>query len=204
MPSSVKHQQKDYVMCIMHCIGIFFCLCIGFCCALGAEEGSTSTSKSSQSRFVTMVTNQGDIVVELLPHVAPKACQNFLGHIQNNYYDGVIFHRIIPNFMIQGGDPKGNGTGGESIWGLPFDDEFDVNVTFDEPGVIAMANSGPNTNGSQFFITTVPTEWLHMKHTIFGNVIKGFDVVQKIEGKGTRSGQPVAEQKILTMNVGQE
>jgi peptidylprolyl isomerase len=100
---------------------------------------------------------------------------------EKGYYDGVVFHRVIENFMIQGGDPTGTGTGGESFWGKSFEDEFDSKVTFDRPGILAMANRGPNTNGSQFFITTAPTPWLNQKHTIFGEVVKGYDVVEKIE-----------------------
>ena len=101
--------------------------------------------------------------------------------VQKGYYDGVSFHRVIKGFMIQGGDPSGTGRGGQSIFGKSFNDEFKPNVTFDKAGLLAMANAGPNTNGSQFFITTVPTPHLNGRHTIFGEVIEGMNVVRKIE-----------------------
>ena len=149
-------------------------------------------------KIVVLETNQGTIEVKLMPDVAPKACENFLGLVEKGYYDGIIFHRIIKSFMIQGGDPTGTGTGGSSIWGKPFEDEVTESVKFDKPGLFAMANAGPNTNGSQFFITTVPTPWLNMRHTIFGEVISGYDVVQKIEGTATGArDKPIEDQKIL-------
>lgn len=131
--------------------------------------------------IVVLETNQGTIELQLLPEVAPKAAENFLKLAEQGYYNGVIFHRVIENFMIQGGDPTGTGRGGASFWGREFEDEVDPKVTFDRPGILAMANRGPHTNGSQFFITTAPTPWLNRKHTIFGEVVKGYDVVQKIE-----------------------
>ena len=127
-----------------------------------------------------METNRGVILVELLPESAPLAVENFELLAGRHYYDGTIFHRVIPQFMIQGGDPLGTGIGGESAWGHPFADEFDPEVLFDLPGRLAMANSGPNTNGSQFFITLVPTPWLNGKHTIFGTILAGRDVVNDI------------------------
>lgn len=143
-------------------------------------------------------TNQGIIKIELMPEVAPKACENFTKLIEKGYYDGIIFHRVIKGFMIQGGDPTGTGMGGESMWGSPFEDEVSSNVQFDSPGILAMANAGPNTNGSQFFITTAPTPWLNIRHTIFGKVVSGYDVVEKIENIPTgASDKPVTEQKII-------
>lgn len=130
-------------------------------------------------------TNRGVIVVELLPESAPLAVENFELLAGRHYYDGTIFHRVIPDFMIQGGDPLGNGTGGESAWGHPFATESDPEVTFDRPWRLGMANSGPNTNGSQFFITVIPTPWLNGKHTIFGNIIAGRDVVTAIATTAT-------------------
>jgi len=118
---------------------------------------------------VVLETTQGDIELVLYPDVAPLAVENFLTHIKDGYYNGIAFHRIIHNFMIQGGDPTESGRGGESIWGKPFKDEFKTE-TFDKPGVLAMANAGPGTNGSQFFITTAKTAWLNGHHTIFGRV----------------------------------
>lgn len=148
--------------------------------------------------IVVLETTQGTIEIRLMPDIAPKACENFKKLVQKGYYNGIIFHRVIKNFMIQGGDPLGIGSGGESIWGRPFEDEFNPAVKFDKPGILAMANAGPNTNGSQFFITTVSTPWLNMKHTIFGEVISGFDVVKKIENVETGlADKPVVDQKII-------
>ena len=122
-------------------------------------------------------TNHGTILVNLLLEDAPITVNNFVSLSQKGFYDGVIFHRVIENFMIQGGDPTGTGTGGP---GYVFEDEITKEQTFNSSGVLAMANAGPNTNGSQFFITTVPTPHLNGKHTILGIVVKGYDVVEKI------------------------
>ncbi len=150
------------------------------------------------NKIVVLETSLGIIEVKLMPDVAPKACENFTRLIEKGYYNGLIFHRVIKNFMIQGGDPTGTGAGGESIWGVPFEDEVSPDVKFDTPGLLAMANAGPNTNGSQFFITTAKTPWLNMHHTIFGEVISGYEVVQKIENaKVDASDRPVSEQKII-------
>ena len=156
----------------------------------------------NENTFATIKTNRGDIKLRLFASAAPKTCENFVGLAKKGYYDGVIFHRVIKDFMIQGGDPTGTGCGGESIWGKPFEDECSPEIAFDKPGLLAMANAGPGTNGSQFFITTVPTPWLHMHHTIFGEVVEGYDVVQKIES--CRTGfmdKPVEEQKILSVEI---
>ncbi|MFW5882790.1 MAG: peptidylprolyl isomerase [Verrucomicrobiota bacterium] len=151
---------------------------------------------------VTLKTNQGDIKLELKPEYAPKACENFTKLAEKGYYDGVIFHRVIPQFMIQGGDPQGTGRGGESIWGKPFEDETKNELRFDKPGILAMANAGPNTNGSQFFITTAPTPWLNGNHTIFGEVVEGYDVVEGIEGCDTDPmDRPIKPQKIESVEV---
>ncbi len=147
---------------------------------------------------VVLETNQGVIEVKLFTDIAPKTCENFIGLVKKGYYDGIIFHRVIKNFMIQGGDPTGTGRGGESIWGGPFEDEVTSKASFDKPGLLAMANAGPNTNGSQFFITTAATPWLNMKHTIFGEVVSGYDAVTKIENTAKDSSdKPLAEQKII-------
>ncbi|MBF0489918.1 MAG: peptidylprolyl isomerase [Candidatus Omnitrophica bacterium] len=130
---------------------------------------------------VVLETNQGSVEIKLYPDLAPKTVENFLGLVKKGYYNGLIFHRVIKNFMIQGGDPTGTGMGGESFWGGKFDDEFSDKIRFDRKGLLAMANAGPGTNGSQFFITTVPTPWLNDHHTIFGEVVSGYDVIQKIE-----------------------
>jgi len=133
--------------------------------------------------IVTLKTNVGDIKLEIFSNDKKlrETTKNFVALAQKKYYNGTKFHRVIKDFMIQGGDPTGTGMGGKSIYGKPFRDEIDPKLKFDKPGVLAMANSGPNTNGSQFFITTVPTPWLNGKHSIFGKVIGGMDVVKKIE-----------------------
>jgi len=152
----------------------------------------------SEEQRVVLETNQGEIVLKLFPDVAPKACENFAGLVEKGYYDGIIFHRVISEFMIQGGDPTGSGMGGESIWGEEFEDECAADVLFDRAGLLAMANAGPNSNGSQFFITTVETSWLNGNHTIFGEVEEGYDVVEAIENVEVDfSDRPVEEQKII-------
>lgn len=147
-------------------------------------------------------TNQGAITFKLYPEHAPKACENFATHVENGYYDGIIFHRVIPDFMVQCGDPTGTGRGGKSIWGKPFEDECKPDLTFDKAGLLAMANAGPGTNGSQFFITTAKTPWLNMRHTIFGEVTEGYKVVQAIEAVERDGGdKPLKEQKIIKASV---
>ncbi len=156
---------------------------------------------SEKSQIMRVETNMGSFEVTLFPKVAPKACENFVKLAEKGYYNGTICHRIIPQFMIQGGDPQGTGTGGQSIWGSNFEDECKNDVKFNKPGLLAMANKGPNTNGSQFFITTAKTDWLNMKHTIFGEVTKGYDVVQKIEALGSQSGKPKEKVQILKITL---
>lgn len=161
-------------------------------------------------KIAVMQTNMGDVKIRLFPEAAPKAVENFIGHAENGYYDGLIFHRVINDFMIQGGDPTGTGMGGESIYGHSFEDEFDLSAR-NYRGALSMANAGPNTNGSQFFIVQAKkvddglidqmteladrgfpeevtenykrvggTPWLDFKHTVFGQVFEGMDVVDKI------------------------
>jgi cyclophilin family peptidyl-prolyl cis-trans isomerase len=132
------------------------------------------------NEIAVMKTNMGTITLRLFPKQAPLAVANFKGLAAKGYYDGIIFHRVIDKFMIQGGDPTGTGYSGDSLWGGKFQDEFVPSLQFDKPGILAMANAGPNTNGSQFFITQVPTPHLNGKHTIFGEVIEGLDVVNAI------------------------
>jgi cyclophilin family peptidyl-prolyl cis-trans isomerase len=151
---------------------------------------------------VTLHTNQGDIELKLFGDEAPKTVENFTTHAKNGYYDGIIFHRVIKGFMIQGGDPSGTGMGGESIWGGSFEDEFSPNLKFDKPGILAMANAGPGTNGSQFFITTALTPWLTGAHTIFGEVTEGMDVVTAIEESQTGAmDKPVEDIVIESITV---
>jgi len=122
----------------------------------------------------TLRTSKGDIVIDLYAKNVPRTVNNFVFLARQGFYDGTIFHRVIADFMAQGGDPTGTGRGGP---GYKFRDEFDPKLRHDKPGVLSMANAGPNTNGSQFFITHVPTPWLDGKHAVFGQVVKGLDVL---------------------------
>jgi len=170
-------------------------LIVALFCAIISINGGIF---AMDAKTVVLETNQGTIEIKLMPDVAPKACENFTKLVEKGYYNGLIFHRVIKSFMIQGGDPTGTGAGGQSVWGKPFEDEFSPSVEFDSPGILAMANAGPSTNGSQFFITTVPTPWLNMHHTIFGKVVSGYDVVQKIENTAVgNNDKPVQPQKII-------
>lgn len=170
--------------------------------AMEEFEAIAAEWKAKDDVRVVLETTQGDVAIDLYPSVAPLAVANFVGHIENDYYDGLLFHRVIDGFMIQGGDPLGTGTGGESIWGKNFPDEFSDELRFDTEGLLAMANSGPMTNGSQFFITTSKPQWLNDKHTIFGKVVEGYDVVEAIEAVET-GGQdkPVEDQKIVDARI---
>lgn len=151
---------------------------------------------------IVMETTQGEIELTLRPDVAPKACENMMKLAEKGYYNGIVFHRIIKDFMIQGGDPTGTGAGGQSIYGAPFADEVTKDLTFNKPGILAMANAGPGTNGSQFFITTTVTPWLNMRHTIFGEVTKGYEVVKKLEGVETDfRDRPKVDQKMIKVYV---
>lgn len=182
-------------------ISVFVMLCLFAGNAYAqAASGKKPTAPNKWSKTVVLETNQGVIEIKLLGEIAPKACENFVSLVRKGYYNGLIFHRVIKDFMIQGGDPTGTGRGGQSIWGRPFEDECVGDVSFDSVGLLAMANAGPGTNGSQFFITTNVghTRHLHMKHTIFGKVVGGMDVVRKIENCQTdRSNKPLKDQKII-------
>ena len=173
-------------------------------------------------------TTMGDISVKFFPEQAPKTVENFLTHAKNGYYNGIIFHRVIPDFMIQGGDPTGTGMGGESIWGRPFPDEFSREL-FNLRGALSMANSGPNTNGSQFFIVQASsvdprmmqqvrqvypedianeyaecggTPWLDFRHTVFGQVFAGMDVVDAIcNAPRNGSDKPLEDISIIGVDV---
>ncbi|WP_164007814.1 peptidylprolyl isomerase [Pyxidicoccus trucidator] len=182
--------------------------------AEAAASGEWSKKvQAGQEVFATLSTNQGDIVVRLFSKDAPKTVTNFVGLATGekpwtdpnsgqrvegkSLYQGVIFHRVIPGFMIQGGDPTGTGRGDP---GYRFEDEFQSGRTFNKPGLLAMANAGRNTNGSQFFITTSMPDYLNNRHTIFGEVVSGYDVVEKISNverdRSDRPLQPVVIQKI--------
>ncbi|MFZ5440907.1 MAG: peptidylprolyl isomerase [Myxococcota bacterium] len=178
----------------------------------GASGTWTEKAKAGQELFATLKTNQGAITVKLFSKETPKTVQNFVGLATGErewrhpatgeakrgvpLYNGTVFHRVIPNFMIQGGDPLGNGTGTP---GYNFEDEVSTGRTFDRVGQLAMANAGPNTNGSQFFITTSTPGYLNGKHTIFGEVVKGYEIVEaisKVPTQGSRPVQPVVIESI--------
>ncbi len=183
--------------------------------------------------IATMKTSMGDIKIRLFPSEAPKAVENFATHAKNGYYNGLIFHRVINDFMIQGGDPEGTGCGGESIWGRPFEDEFCVDL-HNLRGALSMANSGPGTNGSQFFIVQADevsrdmleqmeglgaehgfpsetveyyrevggTPWLDFRHTVFGQVYEGIEVVDAIANvKTARGDKPVVDVVINEIEI---
>ncbi|OQA55856.1 MAG: putative peptidyl-prolyl cis-trans isomerase [Candidatus Omnitrophica bacterium ADurb.Bin277] len=138
---------------------------------------ASAAAERKETMKATIQTTKGMIEVELYADKAPKTVENFVTLAQKGFYDGIIFHRVIPGFMIQTGDPTGTGMGGP---GYKFADEFDKSLRHNKPGVLSMANSGPNTNGSQFFICEVPTPWLDDKHSVFGRVTSGMDVVTRI------------------------
>ncbi len=142
------------------------------------------TIDPKKSYTATLTTDNGDIVIELFADKAPRTVNNFVFLAQQGYYDGTIFHRVIANFMAQGGDPTGTGRGGP---GYRFEDEFHPDLRHDRPGILSMANAGPNTNGSQFFITHVPTPWLDDKHAVFGRIIAGMDVLLSIPERDPRN-----------------
>ena len=145
------------------------------------------------------VTSMGDFRIELYSDLAPNTVKNFVDLANKKFYDGLIFHRVIDNFMIQGGDPNGNGTGGP---GYAIPDEFGEGLKHNAPGILSMANAGPNTGGSQFFITLVPTPWLDGHHAIFGHVIEGMDVVEKIgHTKTGRNDKPVKDVVIKSIII---
>jgi len=169
---------------------------------IGRDEDPNALAHLTTATNAILRTTHGDISIKLFPKETPKTIQNFIGHAQSGYYDNVVFHRIIPGFMIQTGDPLGDGTGGESIWGGEFEDEICRDLRHDRPFTVSMANAGPNTNGSQFFITTVPTPWLDNKHSVFGRVTAGMEVVMAIEGvKVDELDRPLSEVKILSVDV---
>lgn len=180
--------------------------------------------KNDNLPLVTIKTNNGDMSFTLFPEHAPKAVENFLTHAKNGYYNGIIFHRIIKDFMIQGGDPTGTGRGGESIWGNSFKDEFSLEL-FNFYGALSMANAGPNTNGSQFFIVSASsvdanmlsqlkgagfpedaiegyekvggTPWLDHRHTVFGQITDGIEILEKLQNVKTLPGDKPEEDVII-------
>ncbi|GLD95777.1 hypothetical protein PINS_up004455 [Pythium insidiosum] len=169
------------------------------------EESAVITDSSTSKKMgetAVVHTTMGDITIKLFGKECPRTVENFCTHARNGYYDNIIFHRVIKNFMVQTGDPLGDGTGGESIWGGEFEDEFNRSLRHDRAFTVSMANAGPNTNGSQFFITTVPTPWLDNKHTVFGRVEHGKDTVSAIEQTRTdKHDKPVEDIKIINIDI---
>jgi peptidyl-prolyl cis-trans isomerase B (cyclophilin B) len=157
------HMERNMLFSLLTIAGVF----LGFASVASAEKLTA-----------VMETNKGTIELELEPTKTPVTTANFVNLAQKGFYNGIIFHRVIPNFMIQGGDPLGKGYGGP---GYKFEDEFDPSLRHTGPGILSMANAGPGTNGSQFFITHVATPWLDDHHTVFGRVTKGQDVVNAIQ-----------------------
>lgn len=179
------------------------------------DENNLTNNENNMSEFnqnampekgeeiAVMKTSLGTIKFRLFPEYAPKTVENFKGLIAKDYYNGIIFHRVIPDFMIQGGDPTGTGAGGESIWGKAFEDEFNTNL-HNIYGALSMANAGPNTNGSQFFIVQNKegTPWLDNHHSVFGQVIEGMDVVNKIAlVKRDSSDKPLTDVIIEDLSI---
>jgi cyclophilin family peptidyl-prolyl cis-trans isomerase len=162
------------------------------------RKPDVATFDPARSYFAVMQTNKGTLRIKLMPDVAPMHVTSFLYLAKLGFYDGLSFHRVIPGFMAQGGDPLGNGTGGP---GYTFDGEFKADVKHDRPGRLSMANAGPGTDGSQFFITFVPTPWLDGKHTIFGTVVDGKDTLKALEAAGSQSGRPTEPLKIERVTV---
>ena len=153
---------------------------------------------AGKSYLWNVTTNVGEIKVKFLPEAAPNHVANYLYLTELGYFDGLSFHRVITQFMAQGGDPRGNGTGGP---GYQFEGEFKPNVLHGKPGMLSMANAGPKTDGSQFFLTFVPTPWLDGKHTIFGEVVEGTATLKELEKRGSQSGRTTEPLRIEKATV---
>lgn len=227
-------------------LAILLAILLGACSGEEAETAPEETTAETESRavevdgypqlsaeiaenevLVEMNTSMGAIQIKLFPEIAPKTVENFLTHAEEGYYDGLTFHRVIEDFMLQGGDPTGTGGGGESIYGAPFEDEFHEHL-FNIRGALSMANAGPGTNGSQFFIVQAPPVpedklagdypeeirkayleqggafWLDGKHTVFGQVIEGMDVVDAIAAVETMQEKPVEDVTIDSIEILQQ
>jgi len=204
------------------CVGLFLIVVfmkIGIVLADSSKKAKTlpkvlKGEKKVETIFAELETSLGKIKIKLFADKAPRTVANFVGlaegtkefvdektgkKTKRRFYDGTLFHRVIPEFMIQGGDPRGNGTGGP---GYTFNDEFNPTLKHDKPGILSMANAGPNTNGSQFFIIEKPTPWLDGKHSVFGEVVEGLDVVKKISRvERAASDRPVKDVVIRKITI---
>lgn len=157
-----------------------------------------ATFDGSKKYFASMLTNKGPVKIELMPDVAPMHVTSFIYLTRLGFYDGLKFHRVIPGFMAQGGCPLGTGTGGP---GYQYGGEFSPKVKHDVPGLLSMANAGPNTDGSQFFLTFVATPWLDGKHTVYGKVVEGMDTLKKLEAAGSQGGRTTEPLSIETVTI---
>ncbi len=190
-------------------------LCLAVMASADVKKSEKMSSTKGPGTYAVFDTNLGSFTIKLFPEDAPKTVENFVGlaegtkefkdpktgkPVKRALYNGLVFHRVIPDFMIQGGDPLGNGTGGP---GYQFEDEFKPGRGFDKPGILAMANAGPGTNGSQFFVTVAATPWLNNHHTIFGEVVDGYPIVEKISKVEATPGnnRPVSAVTIKTVKI---
>ncbi len=173
-------------------------LALSTACAAGGSQAKDGGDKKMGNRIAIFATSMGTFEIELFEDKAPKTTANFISLAEKGFYDGLIFHRVIDDFMIQGGDPKGNGTGGP---GYTIPDEFHPDLRHDSAGILSMANAGPNTGGSQFFITLTKTPWLDGKHAVFGKVVRGMDVVKQIGHVETFNDRPFVDVVIKKITI---
>ena len=182
--------KKFYLLTLGITVAVIAVLCAAHSGSAGMSfnmllDQDKGEKRAVSNRIAVFTTNKGTFEVELFEDKAPITTKNFIDLTEKGFYNGLIFHRVIDGFMIQGGDPKGNGTGGP---GYTIPDEFDPSLKHDDEGILSMANAGPNTGGSQFFITLAPTPWLNNHHAVFGKVIDGMDVVRDIGHTKTEYG----------------
>jgi peptidyl-prolyl cis-trans isomerase-like 1 len=199
----VVHERTATPCCGRHCPGtqvrVDATLRVG---DSSAHPSIIALACAPSSAIYTRSSVQGTFTVELYSRHAPKTTKNFAELARRHFYDGIIFHRIVPGFVIQGGDPTGTGRGGDSIYGGAFEDEIHKELKHTGAGILSMANSGPNSNRSQFFVTLGPTPWLDGKHTVFGRVCGGMGVIERISRVATGAGdRPKEDVKIVRASV---
>ena len=182
---------------------LLLALVVGLSHLTYAQAKKDKKMNAAKNPHAVVETNMGTIEIELFEKETPKTVKNFIGLAEQGYYNGLIFHRVIDGFMLQGGDSTGTGSGGRSIYGATFEDEFVPTLRHTAAGMLSMANRGPNTNSSQFFITLAPTPWLDDKHSVFGEVVEGMDVVTKIGGTATSKpgDRPVTPITVLSVTI---